>query len=200
MIAYVEGAVAHKHPNELVVDTGGVGWSLSCSTQTVSAAPPVGARVRVFTRMIVREDSMELFGFSTPDERMLFDKLCLVSGIGPRTALAVLGTMSAGEFFRALASSDAAALARAPGVGKKTAQRIILELRDKIAPPDGMYDPQFVSAPASDSQREAVAGLVSLGYSPAEAQRAVERAISAKPDAVPGRTEDLILESLKRIS
>ncbi|MDR1569486.1 MAG: Holliday junction branch migration protein RuvA [Oscillospiraceae bacterium] len=200
MIAFIEGVISEKRANELVIDTQGVGWSLNCSSQTVASSPPINSRVRIYTRLLVREDAMELFGFATLDERTLFDKLCTISGIGPRTALAVLGALSVRDMYSALANSDANAFARAPGIGKKTAQRIILELRDKLVPTGGTEAASPIFDSAVGMQREAVAGLVSLGYSAAEAQRAVDRAVLARSDSSPsGKTEDIIMEALKRI-
>ena len=201
MIVFVEGIVSEKHPNELVVESQGIGWSLSCSSQTVQSAPPIGARSKIFARMLVREGAVDLFGFATADERALFDKLCTVTGIGPRTALSILGSMSIADLYRALSASDVTALARAQGVGKKTAQRIILELRDKIPQPEGIEGyASPIATGVGDAAREAAAALVSLGYSIGEAQQAVSRAVNARgTSAEDTRTEDIIMDALKLV-
>ncbi|MDR1600600.1 MAG: Holliday junction branch migration protein RuvA [Oscillospiraceae bacterium] len=202
MIAFLEGTLAEKRaPGEIIVNVGGVGFLLSCSAQTLAAAPGSGGSMRVHTRMVVREDGMELFGFMTAEERAMFDLLRSVSGIGARTALAALSTLSVNDLNRAIALSDAAAIARAPGVGKKTAQRVILELKDKVAPASGGPG-ELDSAAAftgASAENEAVAGLMSLGYSSSEAQRAVARAAEGS-DASNTRADELILRALKRIN
>lgn len=136
MFAHIEGRVAEKRAGELVIDAGGVGFLLACSHATVAAAPAMGERFRVYTHLSVREDGMELFGFSTREEREMFRRLCAVSGVGPRTALGILSTLSLRELSLALLTGDANAIARAPNVGKKTAQRLILELKDKVEQAD----------------------------------------------------------------
>ncbi|MDR1262825.1 MAG: Holliday junction branch migration protein RuvA [Oscillospiraceae bacterium] len=200
MIVFLEGIVVEKRaPGDIVINVGGVGFQLSCSTQTLSTAPGEGVATRIHTRMIVREDGMELYGFMAAEERAMFDMLRTVSGIGSRTALAVLSTMSVTELNRAIALSDAAAISRAPGVGKKTAQRVILDLKDKLVPMDnGGGETDSISAYTGQSaEREAIEGLVSLGYTASEAQRAVARA-SDGADSLNIKPDELIRRALKR--
>ncbi len=177
MYAYIEGAIAARAQNELVVDVGGVGYLLSCSAATLAAAPQTGERMRVFTWLSVREDALELFGFATVEEREMFHSLRGVSGIGPKTALAILGSMPLRDLSIAIVMGDTTALARAPGIGKKTAQRIALELKEKISQDDIAYpgDVAPLSAPGMDAEREAMQALQQLGYSAQEAARAVSR-------------------------
>ncbi|GHU69817.1 Holliday junction ATP-dependent DNA helicase RuvA [Clostridia bacterium] len=202
MIAFLEGCLAEKRTSgELIVNVGGVGFLVACSNQTLASLPAAGETIRVQTRMIVKEDGMDLYGFITSEERGMFDLLRTVSGIGARTALAMLSTMTVPELNRAITLSDAAAIARAPGVGKKTAQRVILDLKDKLAPLSG-DDAAAGSAVAfmgDSAEREAIAGLMSLGYSASEAQRAVARACDGNA-AADMKSEELILRALKRIN
>ncbi len=126
------GVLAEKGADSLVIDCGGVGYELICSRTTISAAPRVGERMKCFTVLSVREDALELFGFATREEKALYEKLRAVSGIGPRTALNMLSALSVRELSVAIVTGDVTAISRAPGVGKKTAQRVVLELREKI--------------------------------------------------------------------
>jgi Holliday junction DNA helicase RuvA len=171
VIARLSGTVAERGPDWLIVDVNGVGYLAYGPAGTVAAAS-VGKPISLHTHLAVREDGMTLYGFATPDERRLFQTLTAVSGVGPRVALALLSIMPADELAYAIASGNAAALARAPGVGQKLASRIVLELRGKLsadAPPD---------LPAGES--DVVAALIGLGYSQAEA---IEAAARSEPPA-----------------
>lgn len=176
MYAFIEGQVCEKTTNTLVLLAGGVGYQLTCSMNTVQAAPITGETMRCYTWLSVREDAMELFGFATQEEKHLFLLLTSVSGVGPRMALGLLGSMPVRELHMAILLGDAAALSRAPGIGKKTAQRIALELKDKIGQPDG-EDFEAASAPAAplsaDHFAEAIEALLALGYSATEARNAL---------------------------
>jgi Holliday junction DNA helicase RuvA len=175
MYAFIEGTVDSKAQGELVINAGGVGYLLSCSSSTIAQAPQAGERFRAYTVLSVREDAMELFGFATRAEKDMFKKLTNVTGIGARTALGVLSAMSLRDLSIALVTGDAAALSRAPGIGKKTAQRMILELRDKVEQQDiPGASAAAAAAPAQmGAEQEAAAALMSLGYTSAEAARAI---------------------------
>ena len=179
MIAFIEGKVAEKNHGELIINAGGVGFSLLCSNATISAAPAAGESWRCYTVMNVREDAMELFGFATKLEREMFRKLCTVTGVGAKTALGILSTMPIRDLSIAIVTGDDKALARAPGIGKKTAQRIVLELRDKVEQQDVSPVPAGAAAaadagvPAGGIHKEAQAALQALGYTSAEAARAI---------------------------
>lgn len=179
MIAFIEGKVAEKNHGELVINAGGVGFSLLCSNATIAAAPEKDKTFRCYTVMNVREDAMELFGFATKLEREMFKKLCTVTGVGAKTALGILSALPLRDLSIAIVTGDVTALSRAPGIGKKTAQRIVLELRDKVEQAEvsssapGVSVP--VSAPAGGMEREAQAALQALGYTSAEAARAVNQ-------------------------
>lgn len=175
MIAFVEGKIAEKNPGELIINAGGVGFLLLCSNATLAAAPATGESWRCYTVMNVREDAMELFGFATKQEREMFRRLCTVTGVGAKTALGVLSALPMRELSVAIVTGDVTALSRAPGIGKKTAQRIVLELKDKVEqqdvsiPAGGMA----AAAPMGSAQQEAQAALQALGYTAAEAARAI---------------------------
>lgn len=175
MYAYLKGVVADKGANELVLDVGGVGYLLSCSMTTLQETPSIGETMKAYTYFSVREDAMELFGFATPEEKSMFLRLLSVSGVGPKLALSILGAMPLRDLTLAIVTGDAAALSRAPGVGKKTAQRIALELKEKVMESDLEAAPAAASLPPAqeDAAAEALAALQALGYTPAEAARAV---------------------------
>ena len=181
MYAFIEGEVCEKLNGSLVLLASGVGWQLNCSNNTLQAAPPVGEKMRCYTYLSVREDAMELFGFATREEKEMFLQLTSVSGIGPKTALGVLGAMPLRDLNLAILLGDVNALSRAPGIGKKTAQRIALELKDKIsqadvsaaaAPSEGAVS---AAALSSDAVTEAIEALIALGYSSTEARNAISQ-------------------------
>lgn len=193
MFAHIEGRVEEKRAGEIVLDAGGVGFALVCSNTTLAAAPAAGERMRCYTHFSVREDGMELFGFATREERAMFRRLNGVSGVGPRTALGILSTLTLRDLSLALITGDVAAISRAPGVGKKTAQRLILELKDKVEQADVDMASGVIPIPTdADAAREAVQALMALGYSSMEANRAVA-AVQGKAETADG----LILLALK---
>ena len=190
MYAFIEGEVCEKVNGSLTLLAGGVGYLLNCSNNTLQAAPALGEKMRCYTFLSVREDAMELFGFATREEKELFTQLTSVSGIGPKTALGLLGSMPLRDLNLAILLGDVNALSRAPGIGKKTAQRIALELKDKISAPD-TASPGSAAAPmpaAADGLTEAMEGLIALGYSAVEARIALARVKdrSEKPDELIG--------------
>lgn len=183
MIAMVKGSLMEKSEGEAILMTAaGLGMRVMCSMSTLSALPSAGQECTLYTHMNVREDAMELYGFYSHDERDMFRRLISVSGIGPKSALGVLGSMPLSDLRLAILTGDAAALSRAPGIGKKTAQRISLELKDKLAQDaisgaDGLEDVSFLSAadaPQQDAVGEAMLALKSLGYTPQEAANALK--------------------------
>ena len=193
MISHIEGRVAEKRAGELVLDVNGVGFLLLCPASTIAAAPAAGETFRCYTHFSVYDGGMDLYGFSSKEDREMFRRLCSVSGVGSRTALGVLSTLSLRDLSLAILTGDAASIARAPNVGKKTAQRIILELKDKV----DQQDVDMGGAPAAaalnpDAAQEAVQALLALGYSGTEAQRAVT-AVRDKADTA----DMLILLALK---
>ena len=197
MIDFIEGTVESKAPGELVISAGGVGFLLMCSNTTLAEAPAKGEKWRCHTLLNVREDAMELFGFATRQERAMFKRLCQVTGVGAKTALGVLSALPLRDLSVAIVTGDAAALSRAPGVGKKTAQRIVLELKDKVEQQDLAASAAGAAAPAAmvgDAQREAQAALQALGYTAAEAARAINL-VRDQADTV----DQLIMLALRQI-
>jgi holliday junction DNA helicase RuvA len=186
MISSLEGEVLEKSPTRLVLDVGGVGYELIVPTSVLASLPPVGARTRVHTRLVVREDSLTLYGFEGPEGRALFDLLTGVTGVGPKVAVAFLSALSTDAIRRAVVAGDAAALTVVPGVGKKVAERVVLDLRDKL----GGEGATLAVGPLADV-REA---LVALGLSPTEASEAIA---GLEPD---GRsTEELLRDALRKV-
>jgi holliday junction DNA helicase RuvA len=186
MIAFLEGRVADKSGGHVVVDVNGVGYDVQVPASTLAKLPAIGKTARVHTRMVVRDDAMTLFGFATPDERELFDLLVTVTGVGPKVALAFLSTLSPEALRRAIATGDVAALTVVPGVGKKVAQRVALDLKDTLG-----GDVVVIEGPLVDV-REA---LLSLGLSPQEASEAMV-GLPADDDRP---VEDLLRQALQHV-
>jgi holliday junction DNA helicase RuvA len=183
MIAQLRGVVVEKGIEHVILDVGGVGFRIAVSLQTLSTLPPTGQTAQLLTHLVVRmnaEDVLLLVGFATADERTAFDLLTSVQGIGPKLAMAVLSTLDAQELGHAVRQGDHARLVRIPGIGKKTAERMVLELRDKFAAGS-------TSAAAAGKRGSGtpaiVSALTNLGYKPAEAERAADKAAAAHPGA-----------------
>ncbi len=177
MFAHFDGIVAEKTADSIVLDVNGVGYLLYVSGATLSMAPAVGGRMKLYSVLNVREDAMELFGFYSREEKGMYERLKGVSGVGSRTALQILSAMSVRDLSLALVSGDANALTRVPGIGKKTAQRLVLELKDKVEDSQLTGSAAGISPKAASAgpEGEAVAALVALGYSASEAAKAVSR-------------------------
>ncbi len=181
MIALIEGTVYEKTGGEILLVTNGVGFRLFCSLNTIASVPPAGQACALYTHLVVRDDSMELYGFLTRDERDLFLNLISVSSVGPKSALSILGSLPIGDLRLAIMTGDVGMLSRAQGIGKKTAQRISLELKDKLAKNalsfdinSGEYAFAEMDAVAKDALSEAMLALKTLGYSPMEAADAIK--------------------------
>ncbi len=176
MIAHLRGKLIAKSPSHAVVEAGGVGYELAISIPTYSALPALNQEIALFVYTHVREDALALFGFLKREEKQLFEKLIAVSGIGPKLAITILSGMSADAVVAAIRGNDVASLTRIPGIGKKTAERMVLELRDKIeqfaAPP--------VATAATAVEEDVISALVNLGYQRPVAERALGRICSAK--------------------
>jgi Holliday junction DNA helicase RuvA len=189
VIAAVSGEILVRRPDHVVVDAGGVGYRLAVSSQTLRTVPAAGERVSLHAHLISRDDSLALYGFASEDERELFLSFISVSGVGPKVALAALSGGPVGELLRAIASGDAKRFQAVPGIGKRTAERIIVELREKVA--GQLERAVVVSGGASAGPRdEAREGLLGLGYAPVEAEQLL--------DAATGETaEELIGDALR---
>ena len=203
MISQLRGKVVGLDRDAVVIDVGGIGFRVSATAGAKALAAPGGGEARLFTEMVVRDDSIDLYGFETAEEREMFCILREVKGVGPKTALSILSALGSSRLAMALSTGDVHALASAPGVGKRTAERLAMELRDRVG--------RFTSSDLTDTsqaagigagraggvQGDAVAALAALGYSVAEADRAVAAAISA------GYTETasaIIKAALSRLS
>ncbi len=187
MISLLEGKVIEKAGDRAVVSVGGVGYELLLPSPTLGRLPAIGRVTRLFTRLNVRDDAMVLYGFSSTEERTLFDHLVTVSGVGPKVALAILSVLSPDALRRAVSAGDTAALTLVPGVGKKVAGRVILDLKDKIGTSTG----EAVNGPIAEV-REA---LLALGLSGQEAQEALA---SVAPNG-DRPVEDLLREALRSV-
>lgn len=185
MYAHIEGIVAEKDHDTIVLDANGVGYLLNVSGATLSMAPAVGERMKLYCVLNVREDAMELYGFYSREEKKMYERLRGVNGVGSRTALQILSSMSVRDLSLALISGDAAALTRVPGIGKKTAQRLVLELKDKVDDDQLSGQSATISpkANAKGPEAEAIAALISLGYSSAEAAKAVSKVADQTDEA-----------------
>jgi Holliday junction DNA helicase RuvA len=177
MIAMLRGTLVDKGIDHVLIDVAGVGYRVAVSLNTLAALPSVGQSATVHTELIVREDSLSLVGFATIDERAAFDLVTSVQGIGPKLAMSILSTLEAPELARAVRDGDHARLVRIPGIGKKTAERLVLELRDKFVPG------ATATAPKISGSTAVISALVNLGYKPAEAERASGEAQKAHPGA-----------------
>lgn len=177
MIAQLRGTLVDKSVDRVVVDVGGVGYGVAVSLNTLAALPPVGQTALLHTELIVREDALSLVGFATVDERAAFHLVTGVQGIGPKLAMSILSTMDAAELGAAVRAGDHARLTKIPGIGKKTAERIVLELRDKFA------GGAAATPPRPSGSNAVISALVNLGYKPAEAERAANEAYKAHAGA-----------------
>ena len=173
MISKLTGKLIEKTPPQIVIDVNGVGYEADVSMQTFYNLPPLGETVQVFTQLVVREDAHLLFGCATAEERKTFRQLIKVSGIGAKTALGILSAMTADELAQAVAEEDVKRLSSAPGIGKKTAERMVLELRGKLVA-HTVTDGLFAAASADDETEDIVSTLLALGYSEREAKAAVK--------------------------
>ncbi|WP_067815506.1 Holliday junction branch migration protein RuvA [Actinomadura kijaniata] len=199
MIAFVSGRVAAAGPDGAVIDVGGVGYAVQCAPATL-AGLRVGEEAKVPTSLVVREDSMTLFGFADDDERQVFELLQTASGVGPRLALAMLAVHSPDALRHAVASEDVTALTKVPGIGKKGAQRIVLELRDRLGAPSGAA-PRARPAAAGAAWREQVqAGLINLGWSARDADAAVDAVAADLGDGDTPPVPVLLKAALKKLS
>ena len=194
MIGHLSGRLMQKQPPFLLLEVGGVGYELEAPMTTFYDLPEDDRPVSLFVHLVVREDAQLLYGFSDQPQRELFRALLRINGVGPRVALAILSTLSAGQFIACIHREDVAALTRVPGIGKKTAQRMILDLRDRIDTL-GSADPAAADPANAGPVQDAIGALLALGYKAADANRAV-RAVETEG----GGREDLIRNALQYLS
>lgn len=196
MYAYFKGKVAAKEPDLVIVEVNGIGYNIRISAGTASLLPPVGEETKLYTYTSVREDAIALYGFLTKDDLDMFKLLIGVNGIGPKGGQSILSVMSPDDLRFAILSGDAKMIAKAPGIGSKTAQRIILDMKDKVSLEDTLHTDGGevrIDPSVSDSAREAVEALTALGYGVTEATRAVREVKGAEQMTV----EDILKASLK---
>lgn len=194
MYSYIKGTIEEIRLSSIVIENNNIGYEINVSSNTIKDLQ-LGNMAKIYTKLIVREDDMSLCGFSTREEMQMFELLTSVSKIGPKVGLGILSFASPGQLGAYILSEDVAKLSKAPGVGKKTAERIVLELKDKVDKNNVEFEPTLLSnAPIAVSKDEAVDALVALGYSPVEAKEAVEK---CKKDGL--NTEDIIKKSLTYI-
>ena len=199
MIALLRGKVRARSPFLIVLDVAGIGYEIHCTQEAYERAPAMDVEYELWTRLIVREDSMTLFGFASLTERALFDQIVAVSGIGPKTAIAILSGIGAEPLREAIRSSDIHRLIGIPGIGRKTAERMIVELRDKllkeeIASPatDGHAD----SSSSAKTRNDALQALLALGYQRAIAEKAIRSVLRDAPDSA--RTAEALIKAALR--
>ena len=193
MIAHLSGVLRDKQLQRLIVDVGGVGYDVVVPLSTMYAIGDTGATVNLRIHTHVREDALQLFGFSTALEQTLFERLISVSGIGPKVALAILSGIEPAELTRAIRSSDVARLTRIPGVGKKTAERVVLELKDRLPQPTAA-EPAAAPGPDDDVRADLLSALVNLGYHRANVEKTVDKVLHGAENR---SFEPLLRETLK---
>ncbi len=195
MLAYLVGTLAEKSPIEVVIDVGGVGYAVSITTNTHQQLPALGEKVKLFTYLHLREDAVLLYGFATEEERQVYKLLLTVSGVGPKMAQAILSGMNAGELREAIIGNNIRALTNLSGVGKKTAERIVVDLRDKITKLDLKSSIALpVGSDAQQARSDAYSALLALGYSKSVAEKALRAAIAESPNA---KVDELIKLALR---
>jgi Holliday junction DNA helicase RuvA len=192
MIGSIRGRIASKTPPQLLVEVGGVGYEIEAPMSTFFLLPSVGEEVLLLTHLVVREDAHILYGFGTHDERRLFRSLIKVSGVGPKIALALLSGINVEAFALCVQNQDIASLTKVPGIGRKTAERLVVEMKDRLGQPSETVVNAVAGPPGANPEAEAFGALVALGYKPAEATRLLKA-------AGPGThsTEELIRRALQ---
>jgi len=200
MIAHLRGTLLTKHPNQVVVETAGVGYEVNISVPTFSELPANGSEVALHIHTHVREDVIALYGFLRPPEKALFEKLMTVSGIGAKLAITILSGMAADDMAAAIRGNDLARLTKIPGIGKKTAERMVLELRDKLPAVSGISAPTLSTMSAMEE--DVLSALVNLGYQRAAAEKALQNAVKngAGRDENSGSRGAMFREALGNLS
>ena len=196
MIAYVRGVLDHKEPSRLVVDVNGIGYEIFVPLSTYQKLPALGDQVKLFTHHHVREDAVNLYGFLSFEEKEIFELVLTISGVGAKVALSILSAMTVDVFRRSVAQGDMKTLTKIPGIGKKSAERMVLELKDKIGTVH--VDEGMMRALGTESGNDAVAALLSLGTGQSAAEYAVYRAERLLGDEA--RLEDIIAQAIKLLS
>ncbi|HJP26801.1 MAG TPA: Holliday junction branch migration protein RuvA [Arenicellales bacterium] len=195
MIGFIRGKLSFKHPPQLQVEVQGVGYEMEAPMTTFYDLPKIGESVILHTHLVVREDAHLLYAFTRLSERDLFRMLLKVNGVGPRVALAILSGMPADDFACCVADGDSARLTRIPGIGRKTADRLVIEMRDRKLPIDGLQDSDPSGTGKASTSEDAIRALVALGYRPADAAKAI-RAVADQGLS----SEEIIRQALQTFS
>ena len=202
MISYVKGKLIQASPGNAIVETGGIGYSILIPASVYPNLPQTGQEVLIHTTLVVRELSQTLYGFLSQDERNFFEEITGVSGIGPKLALSLIGHLSMKEMHAAIGNNDIPAISRVPGIGKKTAQRLIIEMRDRLEKSSKHYLPsdfaiQIQSDPRAQKISDAMSALINLGYNQNIAQKAIKTSLENLPETI--ELPDLITDALKNV-
>lgn len=193
MFEYMKGTITHASPDKITIDINGIGYALFIPLSTYTKLPPLNQEATFYLSLVIKEDAHRLYAFLSSHERNLFDKLRNISGIGPKTALGIVGHMDQWDLYHAIERNDVTLLSKLPGIGKKTAQRLILEMKDQKAPlplESHHHNPSL--------SEDAISALMNLGYSSAQAQKAVKKALTLSPP--PEELPLLITSALQEIS
>ncbi len=194
MIAYLKGTIFSKQQGSVIMDVGGVGYLVRISNHTLERVPAAGQTCTLHIHHHISDSDQQLFGFAATEERNLFEMLVTVKGIGPRLALALLSSMPPRQIVSAIVNQDSALIARSPGIGKKSAERIVLELRDKLG---DIVTPDESGAATGTMQNETISALEALGYQRGQAQKAVQTVLGSDGDA--GNVSELLKKALKHL-
>lgn len=199
MISYIKGTLERRAESYIIIETGGIGFQIFVSPATLAKLPRTGEEVKIYTYFSVKEDGMSLYGFASPEEQEMFDRLLTVSGVGPKGALGFLSQLTPQEIVLAILSEDVKTLSKAPGIGRKTAQRVILELKDKCRTEEALSMGEELEslvevAAEGGAKFEAIDAMTALGYSRSEAAKAVN-AVAAEGMS----TEDILKAALKKM-
>lgn len=199
MISYIKGTLEEIRPDSIVVENNGIGYEINTASSILEELPELGQEVKIFTLLVHKEDSMSLYGFLSKDDLALFNLLLTVSGIGPKGGLSILSVMNADSLRFAIIGGDSAAIAKAPGVGKKTAERVIIDLKDKvdlISTFESKLTKSTASSISSSAKQEALMALTSLGYSPSVAAKVLDSMTISESMT----TEDILSTALRQMS
>ena len=199
MIGRIRGTLVDKKPPEIQIDVAGICYEVQVPMSTLYQLPELGKELTLHTHFVVREDAQLLYGFFEEQDKSMFRSLIKINGVGPKMALGILSSMQANEFVRAVRSNDINAMVKMPGIGKKTAERLLIEMRDRLKDWDDDTEAGSTQAPASASiTNDAETALVSLGYKPQQAAHAIAAVLKANPEIT--RSEELIRRSLKSMA
>jgi Holliday junction DNA helicase RuvA len=201
MYAYIKGKLSYTSPTYVIVEANGIGYQVHVPASLYGHLPSLDANILLYTSFIVREQSQALYGFLSANERDLFEQLLNISGIGPKTSLSLIGHLPAQALCQAIAANDSASICKVPGIGKKTAERLIIEMRDKISELSGIHPSDFAiqlkGDPREQAIRDAMSALINLGYNQVTAQKAIKKTLGEMPDTID--LAQLITTSLQHI-